>query len=167
MEYYLFRFVNMKKESGFTIIELMIVVVVLAIAASIAVPSFSSFVIGNKIEATSDKIIHAMQHARSEASQHRKEYLVKLDLLKNNLVIPSGTSEKIVELNDVRVILKNINNNEKFGFKYNGAAVKPLALLVCMDNHPEKSFFIEVEASGIINKYPRGEGKNGPIQECK
>lgn len=58
-------FVN--RESGFTLIELIVTVAVLAILLFVAVPNFSGFVSDSRVEATKNKLISSVAHARSEA----------------------------------------------------------------------------------------------------
>ncbi|TGN38449.1 GspH/FimT family pseudopilin [Marinobacter confluentis] len=52
---------------GFTIIELMVVVAVLAIVATVAVPSFQQIIENNRLATESNRIYSAMSFARSEA----------------------------------------------------------------------------------------------------
>lgn len=52
---------------GFTIIELMIVVVILAVLAAIAVPNLRSFIVGQRIKTASFDLYSTMLFARSEA----------------------------------------------------------------------------------------------------
>lgn len=52
---------------GFTIIELLMVVVVLAILLSLAAPDFSSFIQNNRIRSTTEDLITAIGVARTEA----------------------------------------------------------------------------------------------------
>lgn len=54
-------------ESGFTIIELLIVVTVLAIVATVAVPSFQQVIENNRLATEANRIFSAMSYARSEA----------------------------------------------------------------------------------------------------
>lgn len=58
---------NMRLQQGFTIIELMIAVVVLAIVSAIAIPSFTQFVANTQIRTTSESIRNGIQLARAEA----------------------------------------------------------------------------------------------------
>jgi type IV fimbrial biogenesis protein FimT len=55
------------RESGFTIIEILFALTILAIMASLAAPSFRDFVAGQRIRAASYDVSSALMLARSEA----------------------------------------------------------------------------------------------------
>lgn len=54
-------------QRGFTIIELMVVVAVLAIVATVAVPSFQQIIENNRLATEANRLFSAMSYARSEA----------------------------------------------------------------------------------------------------
>lgn len=56
-----------KKGNGFTIIELMVVVAVLAIAAAVAVPSFTNVIEANRLASETNRLLASINFARSEA----------------------------------------------------------------------------------------------------
>lgn len=58
---------SIKKQTGFTMIEMMIVVAILAIIASIAIPSFAVWIENTRIRTTAESIQNGMQKARTEA----------------------------------------------------------------------------------------------------
>lgn len=55
------------KQSGFTVIELMVVTVVLAIAGMYAIPAFDNFFKSTRMRASEGELVTALQFARSEA----------------------------------------------------------------------------------------------------
>lgn len=55
------------KNKGFTIVEMMVTLSILAIVLFIAVPSFSSFLNGSAMNANQNALISAFKYARSEA----------------------------------------------------------------------------------------------------
>lgn len=52
---------------GFTLVELMVTIAIVAIALAIALPSFTQFVRTNELTGTRDKLIASFQYARTEA----------------------------------------------------------------------------------------------------
>jgi type IV fimbrial biogenesis protein FimT len=57
----------MSTNKGFSLIELMVVVAILAIIATIGVPSYQAMMESNRITSASNNLLGAMQLARSEA----------------------------------------------------------------------------------------------------
>ncbi len=58
-----------RKDFGFTLVELMITLVVIGIAMSVAVPGFKGMVVRNRIISQTNEVILAVNLARSEASR--------------------------------------------------------------------------------------------------
>ncbi|GAA5525064.1 hypothetical protein Maes01_01624 [Microbulbifer aestuariivivens] len=56
-----------KRSMGFTLIELMIVVAILAIVTTIGVPSFNTLIKDNRLTAAANDLVGALQFARAEA----------------------------------------------------------------------------------------------------
>ncbi len=61
---------------GFTLIELMVAVVVLAVLASIAAPSYRSFITSTGVKSATDDVWSALMMARSEAVKRNSPVIV-------------------------------------------------------------------------------------------
>lgn len=57
----------MRNQSGFTLIELMVALVILVILITVAVPSFQSVVASNRLVEARDQALAAIQYAKGEA----------------------------------------------------------------------------------------------------
>jgi len=66
----------MKTHSGFTLVELMIVLALVAILATIGVPSFTSFIVNNRLTAQANELVSALNLARSEAIKRNSRVTV-------------------------------------------------------------------------------------------
>mgnify|MGYP000252802508 CR=1 FL=1 len=62
-----------QKQSGFTLMELMIVVIVVGILTAIALPSFQSTIERRRLVGAADNLFSDLQYARSEAIKQNKE----------------------------------------------------------------------------------------------
>lgn len=61
---------SLRSEAGFTMMELLITMTLAGILMAVAVPSFRSAIIGNRLTTQANDIVAAMTYARSEAISH-------------------------------------------------------------------------------------------------
>lgn len=66
----------MKRQTGFTIIELLIVVAVAAVLAAIGGPAMSSFIKNNKLQSKTHAVMADVLYTRSEAVTRKKSVLM-------------------------------------------------------------------------------------------
>ena len=59
--------------SGFTLIELMVTIAVLAIIASIATPSISNQLANQRVKSTTATLVNALKEAKAESLIRRQE----------------------------------------------------------------------------------------------
>ena len=60
----------LRPQAGFTLIELMIVILLGAILMGMAIPSFRSLMAGNRLTTQANDLVGAINYARSEAISH-------------------------------------------------------------------------------------------------
>ncbi|PJF38783.1 MAG: hypothetical protein CUN55_16285, partial [Phototrophicales bacterium] len=62
-----------RNEQGFTLVELLLVVAIVAIFSMVAIPSYQSTVLNNRMTSTANQFLGALYFARSEAVKRSEE----------------------------------------------------------------------------------------------
>lgn len=66
------------RQGGFTIVEIMISIVVLALLIMVGIPSFTQFIANSRIRVAADGVLNGMQRTRNEAIRRNACMQVKL-----------------------------------------------------------------------------------------
>jgi type IV fimbrial biogenesis protein FimT len=77
----------MRKKSGFTLLELMTVIGIMAVLATIAIPNFLGWLPKYKLGSAARDILSAMQYARLVAVKENVDVRVNFDTDNNNFLI--------------------------------------------------------------------------------
>jgi len=93
-----------KQKSGFTLVELLVVVVILAIAAAMAVPMFSGAA-GFQVQSAANMIAADLEYAKSMAISRQQQYGIVFD--------SAADTYQVVDQNDTV-----IEHPVKVGFQY-------------------------------------------------
>ena len=64
------------KQTGFTLVELLITMVVLAILATIGIPSFTALIANNRATTATNELLAALQYTRSEAVRQNASFAI-------------------------------------------------------------------------------------------
>jgi len=146
-----------KKQRGFTLIELMVIIALVAIMAGIAVPSFTQFVRNNRVTTQADEIHRYFQYVRGETVATRKRQEVKF----TNSGRTIEGADRILEISS-GLIIKHTPN--KFSYNANGTASEDVAVLVC---HEDGNEFImqqvKISKSGRVSQELRTRGSDCQI----
>lgn len=134
-----------RKDRGFTLVELMVTVSVAAILATIGIPAFTGMINSNRVTATTNELVTALNLAKSEA-------------------IRSGSNSIICKLNDTGDGCNNAGNWSNgwllFNDSNNDGALDGGERIVRVHGAPEASlnftFINTVNADNTINFRPNG-----------
>ncbi|MDG9853662.1 GspH/FimT family pseudopilin [Pseudomonas nitroreducens] len=143
-----------KGSAGFTLIELLIVVTLLAVFASIALPSFQSLIRNNRTQSTANELFALLQYARSEAVT--RNLSITATTASGSWVIAQGsTSMRSMSVPPTPMSVRPASAT--LTFYSNGTASANTDVYVCQDGNASNGFLISVKASGMIKLWPRGK----------
>ncbi|GGL96606.1 GspH/FimT family pseudopilin [Pseudomonas asuensis] len=158
----------MRSARGFTLIELMVTVAVLAIVLTIAVPSFNNLIQSSRARALVSELNGALQIARSEALKRRKNVIVcpRNDTgtdCDSGADWSSGWLVRQVSGDIIRIWEKQTNDNikgpgEGIMFLPNGASTAESTISVTPDNcDAESTSSLKVSKMGSIIICPKSK----------
>lgn len=154
---------------GFTLVELMIIIALLAVVASIAVPNFVQFIRNNQLQAKTDEIATFLQYARSQAVSKRLDYEVHLQDWKVYPASDANAVERELEINTAHAAPEhNMTSGNTLIFNGQGMAIPAVKIVICRDNDATNGYMLDIRASGLIKRYLRGkqDDNNTPIASC-
>ena len=139
---------------GFTLIELMITLVLLAILVAIAVPNFTNLINQNRTQAQADELKGFLLYARSEAVS--KNAVITLKIKDESPWILQYRGETIRQFEDTvgTVLVRTADDEVKF--RGNGTA-SAATFTVCEGTDNENGYYLEIQASGATNLFARGK----------
>ena len=149
---------------GFTMIEMMVVVVLLAIFASFAIPSFVNMINNAKLQSTSNELASLLQYARSTAVQNNTSYTVCLS--DSVWSVKKGANcdatEELRNLTPVTdITIGRSASAVPMVFAPNGTTSNSPGIILCRGDKPAEGYKITVRNSGNIRVANRGVNESG------
>jgi len=145
--------------SGFTLIELMVTIAVLAIIVGIAAPNISSQLANQRVKSTAATFTSALKEARTESVIRRQEVTLSYKNNEKNvgvIEIKDGTSNPIASYQyDIKSEIKP--DNKEITFRPNKTADSSKnGYTVCDSNTATTSIHINVSKLGIVSSQSGG-----------
>lgn len=159
-----------KRNRGFTLLELMVVVVIAGILLGVAVPAMGNFIRGARMTAAANDLLGAMYLARSEAIKRRLQVVVCTS--SNPLVatagcVTGGGSERLINATNGWIVFVDDNAN---GLHDAGEQLLqsheplPAAIVGRSSNSPLRLSYLDTGFSGTFVDVD-GDGKRDPADE--
>ncbi|UVE18498.1 GspH/FimT family pseudopilin [Pseudomonas sp. LS44] len=149
---------------GFTLIELMITIVLLAIFAAIAVPSFTSFINNNRVQSASNELSSLLQFARSTAVQNNTTYILCLN--SGTWIVKKGNAcTSTIELRSLEtptgINIAASSSAMPMTFNSNGTTSNSPSIIICNGTDAAAGYKIKVNNSGHIRVSNKGMDETG------
>ena len=137
-------------QRGFTLVELMVVIVLLAIIAAVAAPGLQNLLENNQITSTSNRLVGSMNFARSQALREGRQVTVQAldgDWNKGAEVVMGGDVLRRVEISNSRMSITGESVTYRGNGLTTGSSTKQLRL--CGDDGSADRL-IEVTLGGQV-----------------
>lgn len=172
------------KQKGFTLIELMVVVILMGIMFAIAIPGMNNFIASSRVSSTAEQFANAVRFARTEAARlNRPVYFCPAQIKKDGKADQhcrmtyaglgvvtwadnnnNRTYEAATDLS-LRTVILNNENNKRISYKvenitFSGAAQTNGARAQMFGFLPDGTFMrLMVDASGTpTDSFPASDG---------
>lgn len=139
-----------RKKQGFTLIELMITIAILAIIATMAAPSFGNLIQKQNLNRSTQELIGQLNNARSKAVLERRDVTVQLNSL------AADTPTQLNWASQDKTILKSGSPTEitfllSGGVKNFAADINGKPFIICNESGGNKSKNISISLMGTIH----------------
>ena len=139
-----------RKEQGFTLIELMITIAILAIIATMAAPSFGNLIQKQNLNRSTQELIGQLNNPRSKAVLERRDVTVQLNCL------AADAPKQLNWASQDKTILKSGSPTEitfllSGGVKNFAADINGKPFIICNESGGNKSKNISISLMGTIH----------------
>lgn len=151
-----------RKYKGFSLIELMVAISILAIMGTVAVPNLVDLVRRNQVQAQSNELFSLIQFARAQAVTRRTSYEViavndGAQWVAQRLNSADDPRRRVIDMNPNIDINSTLAEGTGLVFRPNGSSTQATTFISCRDDKFEDAIVIFVRNSGVAQQFQRGK----------
>ncbi|WP_411689797.1 pilus assembly FimT family protein [Acinetobacter pseudolwoffii] len=143
----------MKKNKGFTLIELMVTIVVLAIIAMMAAPSFGTMLTNQNLNRSVQELVGVFNTARSKAIIERRIVTVHLQTI-NIASLSNNTADTFYWMPQGDATLTT--STTQLTYQLTGGVSADTVFTICGGDSPSRSKTITVSKTGTVQLVQEG-----------
>jgi type II secretion system protein H len=152
-----------KESAGFTLIEMMIVVTLLAMFATLALPGFQTMINNNRLQSASNEIGELLEYARMEAATRSQPVTVNIGATTWSAVQGNTTLRSILMPEGVTARASSAS----IAYNARGGANAQATIIVCHDNNTTTARKTIAERSGRVRQFATGmDENNSALASC-
>jgi type IV fimbrial biogenesis protein FimT len=158
----------LRKQRGFTLMELLVTVSVLVITLAIAVPALSGFVRSSQLSGTQTELIGALMLARSEATKRGAQvgvaavtpasgaeftngWTVWVDANNDGVVDAGETIVRQYPARKNNVTIRTVAGQTVASFKATGFSTAQVAFKICSTVAPTRGYQVQLDPVGLTD----------------
>ena len=152
----------MKDQTAFTLIEIMVIIVLMIILTTYAVPNIRAMLINNRLLTKTNNLVHAINYARSEAIIDVNNIIIVRNIDGNWAngwevvgINTDGTNAqtvlKVFEFKDDDIDVTMENAVDSFRYTSRGYLQNPIKFEISNSEYPERNRIVTVRPTGRAN----------------
>ncbi|WP_347453514.1 GspH/FimT family pseudopilin [Acinetobacter thermotolerans] len=146
----------MRRQNGFTLIELMVTIGVLAIVATLAAPSFGNLMNQQNLKKSTNELIGVLQQARSKAVLERRDIKVELQSAETTTLVANTETTLNWMPYGSTILISGSDNEITYGFNGGVVGATTDTTFTLCSNSGGTSQTITVSKMGTIQQVVKG-----------
>lgn len=142
---------------GFTLVELMVILMLIAIMAMVALPSFNELIDKSRTQTANNELVSLLQYARAFAVEHRTAARVCVDEDGVITVKRNCDDDEVLRRLALAAGVTIAADEDEIMFRYNGTVEEEAVFKTCHDGDFANGFTVTVMPTGSVRTFARGK----------
>ena len=140
---------QVKSDRGFTLIELMVVLVIIGVIAAIAAPNFLGLLSRYRLDGALQQLLSAINESQRLAMSQARSCRIEISPSTNNITANAGCLLSDRKINDSITIRSNFTGSTNITFSYKGNTTRAGTIVLSSDYTDYQRCFVIALGTGI------------------